>query len=87
MLTTATHHYSRLTIYELGFTISDTQTKSGERPNAETTLSPILDRRVCMHLAGGHPLEEFLDDFPTVRREQATALLHKLEESLVTAEI
>jgi uncharacterized protein (DUF433 family) len=23
------------------------------------------------YLAGGHPLEEFLDDFPTVRREQA----------------
>ena len=39
------------------------------------------------YLACGHPLEEFLDDFPTVRREQATALLHKLEESLVTAEI
>ena len=27
------------------------------------------------YLAGGHPLEEFLDDFPTVRREQALALL------------
>jgi uncharacterized protein (DUF433 family) len=23
------------------------------------------------YLAGGHSLEEFLDDFPTVRREQA----------------
>lgn len=39
------------------------------------------------YLAGGHPLEEFLDDFPTVKREQATALLYKLEESLATAEI
>ncbi len=39
------------------------------------------------YLAGGHPLEEFLEDFPTVRREQALELLHKLKESLVTAQI
>ena len=39
------------------------------------------------YLAGGHPLEEFLDDFPTVRREQALALLRKLEDSLATAKI
>jgi uncharacterized protein (DUF433 family) len=39
------------------------------------------------HLAGGHPLEEFLEDFPTVRREQALELLHKLNDSLATAQI
>ncbi len=39
------------------------------------------------YLAGGHPLEEFLEDFPTVRREQALELLKKLNESLVTAQI
>lgn len=39
------------------------------------------------YLAGGHPLEEFLEDFPTVRREQALALLQKLKESLATAQI
>lgn len=39
------------------------------------------------YLAGGHPLEQFLDDFPTVTREQATTLLYKLEESLETAQI
>ena len=27
------------------------------------------------YLEAGHALDEFLDDFPTVRREQATALL------------
>lgn len=27
------------------------------------------------YLEGGHPLGEFLDDFPTVKREQAVALL------------
>ena len=39
------------------------------------------------YLAGGHPLEEFLEDFPTVRREQALELLQKLKESLSTAQI
>lgn len=39
------------------------------------------------YLAGGHPLEEFFEDFPTVRREQALELLHKLKDSLVTAQI
>ena len=39
------------------------------------------------YLAGGHPLEEFLDDFPTVSREQTLALLHKLEGTLATAQI
>ena len=39
------------------------------------------------YLAGGHPLEEFLEDFPTVRREQAIELLRKLKESLATARI
>ena len=29
------------------------------------------------YLAGGHSLEEFFDDFPTVRREQALELLRE----------
>ncbi len=39
------------------------------------------------YLAGGHTLEEFLEDFPTVSREQALELLQKLKESLATAQI
>jgi len=39
------------------------------------------------YLAGGHPLEEFLEDFPTVHREQALELLGKLKDSLATAQI
>jgi uncharacterized protein (DUF433 family) len=39
------------------------------------------------YLAGGHPLEEFLEDFPTVRREHAVQLLRKLNSSLQTAEL
>lgn len=33
------------------------------------------------YLAGGHTLDEFLDDFPTVAREQAVELLHELSHS------
>ena len=39
------------------------------------------------YLAGGHRLEDFLDDFPTVRREQAVELLQRLKENLETAHI
>ncbi len=39
------------------------------------------------YLAGGHPLEEFLDDFPTVRREQALELLQRIKEMLRNARI
>ncbi len=39
------------------------------------------------YLAGGHPLEDFLDDFLTVRREQAIELLRTLGASLKTTQI
>ncbi|PYS90310.1 MAG: DUF433 domain-containing protein [Acidobacteria bacterium] len=39
------------------------------------------------YLAGGHPLDEFLDDFPTVRREQALELLQRVKEMLASAQI
>ena len=39
------------------------------------------------YIAGGHPLEEFLDDFPTVRREQALELLQRIKEILANAQI
>ena len=39
------------------------------------------------YLAGGHSLEEFLDDFPTVRREQALELLERVKELLKDAQI
>lgn len=37
------------------------------------------------YLAGGHSLDEFLDDFPTVRREQALELLHQIKQKLIGA--
>jgi uncharacterized protein (DUF433 family) len=39
------------------------------------------------YLAGGHPLDEFLDDFPTVSREQALELLHRVKELLADARL
>lgn len=35
------------------------------------------------YLEGGHPLDEFIDDFPTVHREQATQLLELLKQALL----
>jgi uncharacterized protein (DUF433 family) len=42
---------------------------------------------VIDYLAGGHPLAEFLDDFPTVSREQALELLERVKEMLKDARI
>jgi uncharacterized protein (DUF433 family) len=39
------------------------------------------------YLAGGHPLDEFLDDFPTVSREQALELLRRVKELLADARL
>ena len=36
------------------------------------------------YLAGGHPLADFLDDFPSVSREQAVAVLRLATQSMVT---
>ncbi len=38
------------------------------------------------YLSGGHSLDEFLDDSPTVRREQPIELLQKIKEMLADAE-
>ena len=35
------------------------------------------------YLEAGHPLSEFLEDFPTVSREQAVAALDEAKEALV----
>lgn len=39
------------------------------------------------YLAGGHTLDEFLDDFPTVRREQAEQLLEQIKQMLLNAQL
>ena len=35
------------------------------------------------HLEAGDRLDEFLDDYPTVKREQAVALLERMTAQLV----
>jgi uncharacterized protein (DUF433 family) len=37
------------------------------------------------YLEGGHPLDEFLDDFPSVTREQAIAALELARDALLRA--
>lgn len=34
------------------------------------------------YLEGGHPLDDFIDDFPSVTREQAVAALEEAQEAL-----
>ncbi len=41
-------------------------------------LQTLLD-----YLEGGQPLSDFLDDFPTVSREQAIAALEQAKEALL----
>lgn len=36
------------------------------------------------YLAGGHPLAEFLEDFPSVTREQAITVLDEAKRMLVS---
>jgi uncharacterized protein (DUF433 family) len=37
------------------------------------------------YLEAGHPLAEFLDDFPTVSREQAIAALEQAKEAVLAS--
>lgn len=48
---------------------------SGTRVPVQTLLD---------YLEAGQPLDEFLDDFPTVRREQTTQLLEVLKQALLS---
>lgn len=40
-------------------------------------------RTLLDYLKAGQPLDDFLDDFPTVRREQTTELLELLKQALI----
>ena len=54
-------------------------------PVFSRTRVPV--QTIIDYLAGGHPLDEFLEDFPTVRREQALELLQRIKEMLADAQI
>ena len=54
----------------------------GGTPVFVGTRVPV--RALIDYLEGGHTLEEFLDDFPTVRREQAVAVLPEARPGVIT---
>lgn len=45
-----------------------------------TRVSP---KNLIDYLEGGHPLDEFFDDFPSVTREQAVAALEEAKNLLI----
>ena len=55
----------------------------GGTPVFAGTRVPI--QTLLDYLGAGHPLDEFLDDFPTVKREQAVALLEQAKVLLVAS--
>jgi uncharacterized protein (DUF433 family) len=73
-------------------TESDATTKSvvesspdilGGTPVFKGTRVPVAT--LLDYLAAGDPLERFLDHFPTVKREQAVALLDELKDQFDAA--
>jgi uncharacterized protein (DUF433 family) len=54
----------------------------GGTPVFVGTRVPV--RTLLVYLEGGETLEEFLDNFPTVSREQAIAFLEESASSLLT---
>jgi uncharacterized protein (DUF433 family) len=59
---------------------SDPEIMSGT-PVFRGTRVPV--KTLFDYLEHGHPLDEFLDDFPTVYREQALAALEEARELLM----
>jgi uncharacterized protein (DUF433 family) len=55
----------------------------GGTPVFVGTRVPV--RALIDYLEGGHSLGEFLDDFPTVKREQAIAVLEQAKQLLVSS--
>ena len=53
----------------------------GGTPVFVGTRAPV--QALIDYLEGGHTLEEFLSDFPTVRRELAIAALEQAKEHLI----
>jgi uncharacterized protein (DUF433 family) len=54
----------------------------GGTPVFAGTRVPV--QTLIEYLEGGHPLDQFLEDFPSVSREHAVAVLELAKEALVT---
>ena len=55
----------------------------GGTPVFRGTRVPV--KALLDYLEGGHPLSEFLDDFPTVGRDQAVQVLEHAKELLASS--
>ena len=64
---------------KLGEVIEIDPEKLGGTPVFRGTRVPI--KNLFDYLEGGESLEVFLEDFPTVTREQAQAVLEKMERT------
>jgi uncharacterized protein (DUF433 family) len=53
----------------------------GGTPVFAGTRVPV--RALLDYLKGGHPLDDFLDDFPTVSREQAISAIEEARDLIV----
>lgn len=60
---------------------SDSEVMSGE-PVFVGTRVPV--RNLLDYLEGGHTLEDFLQEFPSVSREQAVGFLEEAGKALLT---
>lgn len=61
--------------------ISSNPERLGGEPCFTGTRVPV--RTLIDYVEGGHPLAEFLDDFPSVSREHAIAVLELARQALL----
>ena len=62
--------------------ISSTPERLGGTPVFAETRVPV--QTLIEYLEAGHPLDQFLDDFPSVTREHAIAVLELAKQALLT---
>lgn len=62
--------------------ISSSSDRLGGEPCFTGTRVPV--RALIDYIEGGHPLAEFLEDFPTVSREHSVAVLELARQALLS---
>ena len=62
--------------------ITSTPERLGGTPVFAGTRVPV--QTLIEYLEAGHPLDQFLDDFPSVTREHAVAVLELAKQALIT---
>ena len=62
--------------------ITSTPERLGGTPVFAGTRVPV--QTLIEYLEAGHPLDQFLDDYPSVTREHAVAVLELAKRALIT---